>query len=122
MYIANVEMIVDLSYIGYLYKVHVGLRLQLSKKGTYHVQTNLSVQTMETLIWIIGSTSKGHGGFSNFTIWTYTWIGNHTFANPPSHPSAPLPLDVDPMAQIEVSIVLAQIEVSIVCMKRLVCT
>ena len=31
-------------------------------------------------------------------------LGNHTFANPPS-PPAPLPLDVDPMAQIGVFIV-----------------
>ena len=40
-------------------------------------------------------------------------LGNHTFANSPSHLSAPLPLDVDLMAQIEVSIV---------CTERLVCT
>ena len=40
-------------------------------------------------------------------------LGNHTFANPPFHLSAPLPLDVDMMTQIEVSIV---------CMERLVCT
>jgi hypothetical protein len=31
------------------------------KAGTYQVQTNLSVQTMETSIWIIRSTSKGTG-------------------------------------------------------------
>jgi len=40
-------------------------------------------------------------------------MDNHTFTNPPSHLSAPLPLDVDLMAQIEVSIV---------CTDRLVCT
>ena len=40
-------------------------------------------------------------------------LGNHTFANPPSHLSTPLPLDVDLMAQIEVSIV---------CTEMLVCT
>ena len=40
-------------------------------------------------------------------------LGNHTFANPPSHLSAPLALDVDLMAQIEVFIV---------CMERLVYT
>jgi len=39
-------------------------------------------------------------------------LGNHTFANPPSHLPAPLPLDVDPMAQIAVFIV---------CRERLVC-
>ena len=39
-------------------------------------------------------------------------LGNHTFANPPCHLSAPLPLDVDLMAQIEVFIV---------CTERLVC-
>jgi len=32
-------------------------------------------------------------------------LGNHTFANPFSHLSAPLPLDVDLMAQIEVFII-----------------
>ena len=32
-------------------------------------------------------------------------LGNHTFANPPSYAHAPLPLDVDPMTQIGVSIV-----------------
>ena len=32
-------------------------------------------------------------------------LGNHTFANPPSYLSAPLPLDVDLMTQIEVFIV-----------------
>ena len=40
-------------------------------------------------------------------------LSNPTFANPPSNLSAPLPLDVDLMAQIEVSIV---------CTDRLVCT
>ena len=40
-------------------------------------------------------------------------LGNYTFANSPSHISAPLPLDVDLMAQIEVCIV------CIVCMKIL---
>ena len=39
-------------------------------------------------------------------------LGNYTFANPPSHLAAPLPLDVDLMTQIEVSIV---------CTERLVC-
>ena len=40
-------------------------------------------------------------------------LGNHTFANPPSHLSAPLPLDDDLMVHIEVFIV---------CTERLVCT
>jgi len=40
-------------------------------------------------------------------------LGNHTFANPPSHPPVPLPLDVDPMIQIGIFIV---------CTERLVCT
>ena len=40
-------------------------------------------------------------------------LGNHTFENPPSHLSAHLHLDVDLMIQIEVSIV---------CTERLVCT
>ena len=41
-----------------------------------NMQTSLSMQTMETSIWVIGSTSKGHGGLSNFTIWTRPWIGH----------------------------------------------
>ena len=40
-------------------------------------------------------------------------LGNHTYENLSSHLSTPLPLDVDLMSQIEVSIV---------CMERLVCT
>ena len=40
-------------------------------------------------------------------------LDNQTFANPPSHLPMPHPSDVDPMAQIKVSIV---------CMERLVCT
>ena len=40
-------------------------------------------------------------------------LGNHTFTNLASHLSAPLLLDVDLMAQIEVSIV---------CTEKLVCT
>ena len=39
-------------------------------------------------------------------------LGNHTFVNLPSHLSAPLPLDVDLMAQVEVFIV---------CTEMLVC-
>ena len=34
------------------------------------VQTNLSMQTIETSIWVIRSTSKGHEGLGNFTIET----------------------------------------------------
>jgi len=78
------------------------------------MQTNLSVQTIETSIWIIGSTSKG--GMGDWVILQFEpalGLGNHTFANPVSHPSAPLPLAVEPMAHIEVSVV---------CTKRLVCT
>ena len=52
-------------------------------------------------------------GLGNFTIWPPFGLCNHTFANPPFHLSAPLPLDVDLMLQIEVSIV---------CTERLVCT
>ena len=57
---------------------------------------------METSIWTIRSTSKGYERLGNFTIWTRSELGNHTFANPLSHLSAPLPLDVDLMVQIEV--------------------
>ena len=57
--------------------------------GTYQVQTNLSVQTMETSIWAIGSIFKGCGGLDNFTIWTRPWIGYSHFCKshlPPLHP------------------------------------
>jgi len=40
-------------------------------------------------------------------------LDNHIFVNFPSHPSVPLPLDVDLMFQIEVSIVYTE---------RLICT
>ena len=36
--------------------------------GIYQVQTNLSVQTVQTSIWATGSTSKGCGGLGNFTL------------------------------------------------------
>ena len=42
--------------------------------GTNQVQTNLSVQTMKTPIWIIGSISKGYEGLDKFTIWIRPWI------------------------------------------------
>ena len=55
------------------------------------MQTNLSVQTMKTSILIILQSRPTLG------------LGNHIFANLPSHLSALLPLDVDLMALIEVS-------------------
>jgi len=60
---------------------------------------------METPIWAIGSISKGHGDGIILQSGPALGLGNHIFANPPFHALAPLPLDVDPMAQIGVSIV-----------------
>ena len=75
------------------------------------MQINLFVQTVQIWIWAIGSTSKGHRRLGNFTInrplldWVITLL-----QIPPPTPLCPLPLNVDPMAQIEV------------CTERLVCT
>ena len=77
------------------------------------MQTNLSVQTIETSIWVIRSTSKGRG--------VERWEGDLQKCDYPIQwwvqivklPNLPYPLDVDPMTQIEVFIV---------CTKRLVCT
>ena len=81
---------------------------------TYQVQTNLSVQTVQTQIWATGSTSKGHGGLGNFTINrpTLDWVITLLQIPPPPTPSAP-PLDVD---------LVAQIRVCTICTERLVCT
>ena len=38
--------------------------------GNVCYANHLRMQTIETLIWTIRSTSKGHGGWDNFTIWT----------------------------------------------------
>ena len=76
------------------------------------MQINLSVQTIKTLIWVIGSTSKGRGAGGergNLQKCDYSIQGRVQIVkllNPPC------PLDVDPMTQIEVSIV---------CIERLVC-
>jgi len=43
--------------------VRESLSLYVSFMGIYQVQTNLSVQTVQTSIWATGSTSKGHEGF-----------------------------------------------------------
>ena len=51
-------------------------------------------------------------------------LGNYTFANSPSHISAHLPLDVDLMAQIEVSIVCMKILKHLPCrhfLEQLLC-
>ena len=53
-----------LSYISLFYGfliINRGFKVWNSLMGTYQVQTNLSVQTMQTSIWIIGSTSKERG-------------------------------------------------------------
>ena len=48
---------------------------------------------------------KGMGGGIILQSGPALELDNHIFANPPSHIPASLPLDVDPMAQIGVSIV-----------------
>ena len=59
------------------------------KKGIYQVQTNLSMQTVQTSIWTTGLTSKGHE-LGNFIIKPPAFgLGNHTFANLPPTPCAP---------------------------------
>ena len=57
--------------------------------------------------------SKGMGDWVILQAGPAFRLSNHNFANPPSHLSAPLPLDVDMMVQIEVFII---------CTERLVCT
>jgi len=54
--------------------------------------TNLSVQTMKTSIWVIGSTSKGYVRLGNFTIWTCPWIGQSHFCKSPLPPLCAPPL------------------------------
>ena len=56
---------------------------------------------MQTSIWV-NQHLRGIGGFSNFTINRppLDWV--ITLLQIPLPPHAPLPLDVDPMAQIEV--------------------
>jgi len=74
-------------------------------KGTYQVQTNHSVQTIETSIWAIRSTSKRRGA--------ERWEGDLQKCDCPIQgqvqivklPNLTYPLDVDPMTQIEVFIV-----------------
>jgi hypothetical protein len=63
---------------------------------------HLLMQTIET---VIGSTSKRHGDEIILQCGSALGLSNHIFANSPSHASAPLPLDVDPMAQIGISII-----------------
>ena len=81
--------------------------------GTYLVQINLSVQTMQTLIWAIGSTSKGRGawgGSEDLQMCDYPTKSGRLIVK--LH-NLPCPLDVDLMVQIEVCMV---------CAERLVCT
>ena len=96
-----------------VHMIVLSLSFVLINKATYLVQTNLSVQTMQTLIWAIGSTSKGRdtgGGRGDLQKCDYSIQGRVQIVkllNPPC------PLDVDPMTQIEVFIV---------CTEKLVCT
>ena len=46
------------------------------KKGTYQVQTNLSVQIMETSIWAIRLTSKGRGAERWEEEFVKVWLSN----------------------------------------------
>ena len=70
--------------------------------GTYQMQTNLSVQTIyenfNMCHWI--NIQGVWGDWLILQSEAAIVLGNHTFANPPSHLSAPLPLDVDLMTQI----------------------
>ena len=82
-------------------------------RGTYQVQTNLSVQIIETSICTIRSTSNGRsaerceGDLQKCDYPIQGRVQIVKLINPPYL------LDVDPMTQIEVSIV---------CTERLVCT
>ena len=71
----------------------------------YYVQTNLSVQTMEIQSGLSDQNPKSMGDWVILQSGPALELGNHTFANPPSHLSAPLSLDVDLMVHIEISIV-----------------
>ena len=78
------------------------------------MQTNLSVQIVQTLIWATGSTSKGGaegvgGGGICKSVITQSKVGRLIV----KLPNPPCLLDVDPVAQTEVRTV---------CTKRLVCT
>ena len=84
------------------------------RKGTYQVQTNLSVQIVQTLIWATGSTSKGGaegvgGGGICKSVITQSKVGQLIV----KLPNPPCPLDVD---------LVVQIGVCTVGTERLVCT
>ena len=42
-------------------------------------------------------------------------LDNHNFANPPSHLSVPIPLDVDLMTQIEVQSLHGEVSLQLIC-------
>ena len=77
------------------------------------MQTNLSVQTMQTSIWVIGSTSKGRGTGVGEGICKSVVIQFKSGRLIVKLFDPPCPLDVD---------LVTQIEVCIVCMEKLVCT
>ena len=89
-------ILVDAIYVGNISGANQPLR---ANYGNFNLDHQINIQG----VW----------GLVNFTIWTCPEIGNHTFTNSPSHLSTFLPLNVD---------LIAQIEVSIVCTERLVCT
>jgi len=80
---------------------------------TYQMQTNLSVQTMQTSIWVIGSTSKGRGAGVEEGICKSVVIQFKGGRLIVKLFDLPFSLDVDPATQIEVCIV---------CTEKLVCT
>ena len=68
--------------------------------GAYQVQTNLSMQTMQTSIWATRSTSKGgtQGEWEgDLQKCDYPIQGGRLIVN---YPISPYLLDVDPVAQI----------------------
>ena len=77
------------------------------------MQTNLSVQTMQTSIRAIGSTSKGRGAGGERGICKSVITQSKDMQLIIKLPNLSCLLDVDPMVQIEVYTV---------CMERLVCT
>ena len=109
-----------MQYINYMHTYtddcfssqHVRMKWIHIKMGTYQVQTNLSVQTMKLQSESLDQHPRGMVDQVILQSGPTLGLGNHTFANPPSHLSAPLPLDVDLMAQIKVSI---EVSLHLIC-------
>jgi len=87
--------------------------MSISRKVIYLVQTNLSVQTMQTSICTTGSSSNGCAGGVGVQICKSVITQSKDGRLIVKLPNLPYPLDVDPVVQIEVCII---------CTERLVCT